>query len=632
MSTVRDDVLDPGCSARAAFGSILTEPDEWIPRLAHVQVLLHAAASVQFEESLEAAFRQNSLGSVAVLSAAAGVLPELKVAVHVSTAYVMCDRLGRPREELPSLAHLRAEERTYGGLVALVNKVLGGSLEGETGSETARLLGNFPNTYCFSKAVSERLLAYRADTFTCPLSIVRPTIVGAAYAEPTPGWIDSVNAMAGAILFTSLRIQREISGIPVVRPDAVPVDRCVAVCLLVIQSALLSPSPPPPGSLTIYHASFFSEAFTWQHVADFCVDYSDRYPPARALNAASGEFHYNPHAWLLATSTFIRYRVPLFVLQTMRWAAPSYTEGVASSVRQLRRLVRAITQTSALFSHFTHNEWRFDETNVRALRESATESTRRRLPTGSADIDAKRYLLYMTAGVHRWVIGEAGAPDPADMLDVGRTVRDVNKANRDRVFMAKLMDIVDSLLLIVPSVPLALRAGSAWLATPKATRAPLTTPSLLFPLAWGALGTGALILKQRLASLRRARRLALGDPADRVDDIVIFQRNLIGLWLNPCVALVWGATTASSPLIRRSSAVARLLFRPLWARLAALHTLFVVVVMWLSAGTTAPPKGTRKALAVALFVLGLQTGKGKGGAKDALGVVVGSLEGLTHSR
>lgn len=85
------------------------------------------------------------------------------------------------------------------------------------------LLGNFPNTYCFSKRMAEHLLT-TWNTKGIPLLIVRPSIIGASLEEPVPGWTDSVTLAGGIYLIAGLGILRELPGDKNRIGDQIPVD------------------------------------------------------------------------------------------------------------------------------------------------------------------------------------------------------------------------------------------------------------------------------------------------------------------------------------------------------------------------------------------------------------------------
>lgn len=58
-----------------------------------------------------------------------------------------------------------------------------------------RLIGKYPNTYNFTKGLTEYVL--KKEYSQLPIVIVRPTTVTAAMKEPIPGWIDNLNGPTG---------------------------------------------------------------------------------------------------------------------------------------------------------------------------------------------------------------------------------------------------------------------------------------------------------------------------------------------------------------------------------------------------------------------------------------------------
>ena len=89
-------------------------------------------------------------------------------------------------------------------------------------ANTTKILGKFPNTYTYTKNLGERLLTGRKGDL--PFCLVRPAIINTSYAEPFPGWIDSLAAAAALFLFIGLGIIRyaKIDGNKI--GDIIPVD------------------------------------------------------------------------------------------------------------------------------------------------------------------------------------------------------------------------------------------------------------------------------------------------------------------------------------------------------------------------------------------------------------------------
>jgi fatty acyl-CoA reductase len=247
---------------------------------------VHAAAAVSFDAPLDSAVEVNLLGPsrvAAALTALAGrhgrPLPHL---VTVSTAYVNSGHKGDAVEEPLSASRfvtrvdwqeeVRAAERARADLDAesrsperlsrfarQAREELGAAGTAllaeaterrrrdwvrdrmvELGRARARALG-WPDAYAFTKALGERaLLETRGDL---PVSIVRPSIVESALAEPRPGWIRGFRMAEPVIVSYARGLLRQFPGIPEGVIDVVPVDLVVAAILAV---AAQGPDPAGP--------------------------------------------------------------------------------------------------------------------------------------------------------------------------------------------------------------------------------------------------------------------------------------------------------------------------------------------------------------------------------------------------
>lgn len=62
--------------------------------------------------------------------------------------------------------------------------------------KTQSIIGQYPNTYTFTKSLTERIINKEKGQYT--VTILRPTIIGSSFKEPFPGWVDTVSA-AGAL-------------------------------------------------------------------------------------------------------------------------------------------------------------------------------------------------------------------------------------------------------------------------------------------------------------------------------------------------------------------------------------------------------------------------------------------------
>ncbi|XP_063242139.1 uncharacterized protein LOC134542114 isoform X3 [Bacillus rossius redtenbacheri] len=148
----------------------------------HVNIVLHLAATVRFDEHLKVAVDINMKGTMEVIALCRDCV-SLKAVVFVSTAYSNCphDVVKEEFYEPPMLAE---------DTLAMLNKFT----ELELAILGPKIIYPWPNTYTFSKAISENTIFTKGNGL--PIAIVRPSMVIQTLEEPIIGWIDN---MYGAI-------------------------------------------------------------------------------------------------------------------------------------------------------------------------------------------------------------------------------------------------------------------------------------------------------------------------------------------------------------------------------------------------------------------------------------------------
>lgn len=276
--------------------------------LATCDIVIHSAAIVSFDAPLDQAVEVNLLGPVRITEALAelGTTPHL---VAVSTCYVAGSRRGaapeEPVDESPffvdvnwrlevegarrirhetegtsrspeSLADFRQEahdELGAAGIPALAAKTEQlrsrwvDDRMAEAGRSRAASLG-FPDAYAYTKALGEMALTESAGDV--PVSIVRPSIIESAIAEPSPGWIRGFRMAEPVIISYARGLLKEFPGVPEGTIDVIPVDYVVAaICAVaargpiegadIVQVASGSVNPLHYGRLVDLVRSWFTD-------------------------------------------------------------------------------------------------------------------------------------------------------------------------------------------------------------------------------------------------------------------------------------------------------------------------------------------------------------------------------------
>ncbi|MFZ9482888.1 MAG: HAD-IB family phosphatase [Ilumatobacteraceae bacterium] len=248
--------------------------------IASCDIVIHSAAAVSFDSPLDSAVEINLLGPVRIADTLndLGVTPHL---VAVSTCYVAGNRRGTAPEELVSdgpwdigldwrkevaasrrlrsdteaasrlterLAEFRARARQElgaAGAPALAHKTENLREQWvkdqlvEAGRARAASVG-WPDAYAFTKALGEQ--AVTEVKGPVPVSIVRPSIIESALAEPFPGWIRGFRMAEPVILSYARGLLKEFPGVPEGTVDVIPVDIVVAA---IITMAALGPEQAP---------------------------------------------------------------------------------------------------------------------------------------------------------------------------------------------------------------------------------------------------------------------------------------------------------------------------------------------------------------------------------------------------
>src|SRR5436305_4355482 len=95
----------------------------------------------------------------------------------------------------------------------------------------------WPDAYAYTKALGEQALMENRGAV--PVSIVRPSIIESALAEPRPGWIRGFRMAEPVIISYARGLLKEFPGLPEGIVDVMPADYVVA------PTAAVAAVPPP---------------------------------------------------------------------------------------------------------------------------------------------------------------------------------------------------------------------------------------------------------------------------------------------------------------------------------------------------------------------------------------------------
>ena len=158
----------------------------------NVSVIFHAAATVKFDDDLADSIKMNVKGTLSIVELARK-MSSLSSVVHVSTAYSHCYTSSNIEEKLYPMPSNDWSKYSPDELIKICEDAKQKGLD-----NTKDVIGVFPNTYTFTKAMAEKVIADNASDL--PIAIMRPSIVVASWKEPIPGWVDNLNGPTGKII------------------------------------------------------------------------------------------------------------------------------------------------------------------------------------------------------------------------------------------------------------------------------------------------------------------------------------------------------------------------------------------------------------------------------------------------
>ncbi|XP_016954058.1 fatty acyl-CoA reductase wat [Drosophila biarmipes] len=227
--------------------------------IAEVQVVIHGAASVRFIEPLQQAININTR-AVRLMVQLAKEMRRLEAFVHISTAFSNC-------------VAYKIEERFYPEhLTCPVDKVLDltESLSGETLETMApALLGKYPNTYTYTKALGEQVIQEEAKDL--PVGIFRPAIITSTFKEPVRGWIDGLQGLIALVFGSAYGIVRLVLVNLKVNVPVVPADYCVNVAIASAAQIAKIYREDKKSAIPIYaYSSCESNSLTYGDLSEQC--------------------------------------------------------------------------------------------------------------------------------------------------------------------------------------------------------------------------------------------------------------------------------------------------------------------------------------------------------------------------
>ncbi|XP_048004155.1 fatty acyl-CoA reductase wat-like [Leguminivora glycinivorella] len=349
-----------------------------------VNVVFHSAATVKFDEHLRAALATNVRAPLHLLRLARD-MKDLSVFMHVSTAY--------------SNSHLEAvQERFYpceascDHLETVIDKLT----DEQINQMLPTILGPWPNTYTFTKALAEKEL--RKNAGDLPLGIFRPAIVTSTAKEPLVCWLDNMYGPTGVAIGAVTGILRTLQCDEKVTADIVPVDMTVN-CLMVAAANVhktykRSPPPEPP---IFNYVSSVENRITWGEFMTHNLKHIDKNPFSNAVWYVSLTLH----------SSALMNQLYIIFLHLLPGVLVDALAVCIGRKPKMLKVYRKIHKFSSVLSYFCTREIQFCNRNIRNMWDSTPDDDKQIFPFSMGEVSWEEYFKQYLIGIRRYMFKES---------------------------------------------------------------------------------------------------------------------------------------------------------------------------------------------------------------------------------
>ncbi|XP_077994546.1 fatty acyl-CoA reductase 1-like isoform X2 [Glandiceps talaboti] len=385
---VKSDMLEPGLGLSDEDREMLQQ---------EVGVVFHVAATIKFDEKMKLSYKMN-VKALQEMVKLCKDMKKLEAFVHTSTAYCNCDRQYIEEKIYPPPMDHRKLDDAIEWMDDEMLRLL-----------TPKLIDRRPNTYTFTKAIAEHVLM--EDCGDMPIAIVRPSIVGAAWKEPIPGWIDNFNGPSGIFIACGKGLLRSMRADPNAVADVVPVDIPVNVMIAAAWNiGVLKPKVVPVYNVT----TGGHNPFRWGDM-DVIPSIYKRFPLHGSFRRPGGSITDNQvvhEYWNIVCHKLPGYFYD-FLLRLMGKKA------------RMVRIYDKMRKAMSSLEYFTTNTWEWSSENTDSLCTLLSEEDNKVFYSDVRPLDWPSYLEAYCLGTKRFVLNEelSGLPQARAHLKKLRNIR-----------------------------------------------------------------------------------------------------------------------------------------------------------------------------------------------------------------
>lgn len=370
-------------------------------RLKDTNIIFHGAATVRFDETIRVAVNINIRGTKELLLFARE-MPNLKAFIHVSTAFSYC--------VLKFIEEKLYEPPFTGDNLITLTEILN---DDQLACIAPQLLGKWPNTYAFTKAIAEDTVRQYSNGI--PSCIVRPSIMISTSREPIVGWINNLYGPTGVAVGAALGVLRTLHCKKHAIADIIPADlvinNIIAAAWYTAQEGQIERSikdvnkneSNAENEVKVYNSVSCNEnPITWYQFMDYNWYFGKHIPSVKSI------WYYmiflNGNKMVHNICVLFLHLLPAIIVDSLA--------RVIGRKPVLWKAYKKIHKFSAVISYFATQEWKFENKKNMALWDKLSPIDKHIFEFNLSNLDWPVYFSFYIRGLRSFI-----AQDPMETLD-----------------------------------------------------------------------------------------------------------------------------------------------------------------------------------------------------------------------
>lgn len=349
-------------------------------------VIIHSAATVKFDETLSVAMNINVLGTQAVLKLCSQV-QNLQSFLYVSTAFTSSHLKRLEEQPLPPTADpyevvkLMKEHDTQVFDTEIYESVRGGH----------------PNSYTFTKSLSEQIVRDFTLSMKIPTAIAKPSIIMSPVSEPIELYVDGLTQGTPAVgAGLGIALIRVLPGKLSNRFPAIPVDICTNHILIAAAEAATF-------DVTENNARNYGAFNTTDNLITIDTAFTStfkgvlEYPTMKALR---------PPSMVQFTSFDFVYKIQVIFFELFFAAFFDLLLVMTGDKAKLMRILNKSHKTISVLGFFLSQDWKVSGSNCLRAHNRLSKEEQQLFYCDLSNIDWKAFFFKYWLGIRKWGLRE----------------------------------------------------------------------------------------------------------------------------------------------------------------------------------------------------------------------------------